>query len=194
MFEDICDARLELLVQLWKLEATTAKTEATLEKINISKLKMGSFILFFRVSQVRVSLLYSLQLSVDRGERFCHFLYILWNIFYSRSASSSLRALVIVVFVSCDIGIVRHWATLFFTLEALLVFPIIFIKGCFTSTTSTSSSTNNYLRKDNPLDVVILGTTILIYLSKRWRVCGQDLGYWFFLVVKSFWRSTFSLI
>jgi hypothetical protein len=47
---------------------------------------------------------------------------------------------------------------------------------------------------DNPSDEVVLGTTtVLLYLSRRCRVCWWVLGYWLLPVVKSFLRSTLRL-
>jgi hypothetical protein len=47
---------------------------------------------------------------------------------------------------------------------------------------------------DNPSDEVVLGTTtVLLYLSRRCRVCWRVLGYQLLPVVKLFLRSTLRL-
>lgn len=137
---------LKFLIQLWELEATLSGNM-------IRNMKMGRFVLFFRFWQVGVILRRLLYLSVDRDEYSCHFLHILWKLFWAGSYGISLRDIAIVVFVLFYSVTVGRWVSLFYTLVALLILPIIFIKGFILylsfiiSASSVFSFTSIYLWK-----------------------------------------------
>ena len=131
-----------------------------------------------------------MELGVDCGKGLGHPIDVLFWLLHNCSTTGGLCALVIIVFILFSLGAVGIWMSLLTKILAFLVLPILLVVVFITidslviydyyTFTLLASPCANY----DTLDACILGTDILIYLSRICRVCGQDLGYRLFPVVK----------
>ena len=170
-----CDTGFEFLVQLCKLEVTFTK-------INFGHLKILCFVLILRVRQVGFILLYHLQLGVDCGECPGNIIGVLFQILHYLHFTGGLCDLVIIFFIlfvflqwydGCTFSRhLYHSLSLQYLFYYVLSSPPLLLPLPLPPLPLLESPFAN----EDPSDAGILVAAILMYLSRGFIVCGQDLG------------------